>query len=136
MRPLPTVGLFAAALSTQPVAAQLGDAVPDFVMLADAEGDGVVSQDEFVAYYALIWELAAPGKPRVDLAAAHPLLRGAIDGIVERKPSAIGRDEYLDAAAAHHREADGDGDGQVSMAEMRAWKNTAMALPPADKPKG
>lgn len=131
MRPLFPIVAAALLLTGAPSAAQLEDAAPDFVMLADAEGDGLVSQDEFIAYYALFWELFAAGKSEVDVDQAAPLLRAAILGVLPRTSGRVGRDRLLDAVSAHYRHADKDEDGIVTMAEMRAWKAIAMTPSPS-----
>jgi hypothetical protein len=117
--------------SSAPALAQLGDGAPDFVVLADAEGDGYVSQDEFTAYYALIWEILAPGEFAIDPDDANPLLRAAVVGVLPNAKGLVGRDQFLDAATRKYRDADKDQNGVVSMAEMRAWKAAAMTPPHA-----
>jgi hypothetical protein len=102
------------------------NSLPDFIGLADAEGDGIVGEDEFTAYYALLWDILAAGEPKVIVAQANPILRAAILGVLPDPSPTLRRDELLDAASAHYRDADTDGNGVVTMTEMRVWQVTAM----------
>lgn len=99
----------------------------DPTALADAEGDGLVSQDEFVAFYSIYWSLFNAGKPEVEVAKANPVIRATILGVMPDAPATVHRDDVLDAAAVRYRDADRDGDGSVTLAEMKAWRAAAMS---------
>lgn len=128
MRPLFKIAAFAGLLVAAPATAQVTD-LPDVVGLADADGDGTVSEDEFTAYYALMWDLLTGGKAKVDLEQANPVLRAIIRGVLPAAKAVIGRDQMLDVVPSYYRIADTDHDGSITMAEMRAWKASAMTPP-------
>lgn len=121
MRPLVSIAVLAGLLNGAPAAAQF-----DLVALADAEGDGLISKDEFTGFYAMTWLLYTDGKSEVDVAQAPPLVRAMILGVLPEAKGTIDRDRMLDAVPAHYSKADKDQDGVVTLAEMREWEAVAM----------
>lgn len=124
MRRAHVIAILAGLLSVAPAFAQF-----DPVVLADAEGDGVVSQDEFTAYYALIWLLLTEGKPAVDVERSQPNLRAMILSVLPDARGTISRDEMLEAVPARYVDADKNDDGVVTLEEMKDWSANAMRAP-------
>lgn len=109
-----------AALSA-PTSAQAANPALALVGPADAEGDGMVSQDEFTAFYSVMWDLLGGGKEEIDVGRTNPIVRAMILGVIPKATAQVSRDALLDAAPTRYRAADADGNGVVSLAEMRAW---------------
>jgi hypothetical protein len=125
MRKLHVIALLAGLFSGVPATGQF-----DLVALADAEGDGLVSKDEFTAYYALIWSFFVGGKSTVDVEHAQPLVRATILGVLPEAKGTVTRDQMLDAVPTRYGDADTNKDGIVTLDEMREWRTTAMTAPP------
>lgn len=125
MRLLLLTVVLAGLLSGTRAAAQF-----DFVALADAEGDGVISRDEFTAYYALVWLVFAEGKSKVDVEHAPPFLRAMILSVLPKSKGVVGRDQMLDAVPKRYPDADKNKDSIVTLAELREWQATAIGAPP------
>jgi hypothetical protein len=124
MRKLCLIAVLVGVLSSATFAAEF-----DPVVLADAEGDGLISKDEFTAYYALMWSFFAAGKSAVDVKQAHPVVRAMILGVIPKAEGTIARDEMLDAVPARYADADKNKDGVVTLDEMKGWSATAMTAP-------
>lgn len=123
MRPVAMIAALACFLSG-PALAQ-----PDLRGLADADGDGMVSEDEFTAYYDLVWTFLAADKPTVDLKQAHPLLRTMILIVLPKADGLVDREDMRDAAPTRALDADADKDGVLTLAELKAWKAIAPPAP-------
>ena len=124
MGKLRVIVMLAGILSGAPAIAQF-----DLVVLADAEGDGSISKDEFTAFYALTWLLLTGGKSVVDVEHAQAPVRAVILGVLPDAAGMITRDQMLDAVPARYAAADTDKDGIVTIEEMRAWTVNAMTAP-------
>jgi len=91
----------------------------DMTVMADADGDGLVSLAEFKAFSAMKWRFLSQGRDSVTTSDAPPSLRPLLKGVNPGPNGRIDRDDVIAYAPVRYREIDTNKDGTVSVVELQ-----------------
>ena len=90
----------------------------DLMPIADTDGNGTVSPDEYRVFSEQGWGFVSQGKERVVFAELDPLSQMAFFGIAPNGEGIITRQMYIDAIPNRFVMFDQNGDGGLSEAEI------------------
>ena len=90
----------------------------DLMPLADANGDGKVSLEEYQAFAAQGWDLVSQGAEKVKLTDLDPPTQRAFSGITVGADGYVTRKMYADTAAVRFKLLDTDRNGSLSADEI------------------
>jgi DNA-binding CsgD family transcriptional regulator len=90
----------------------------DLMPIADSNGDGRVTADEYQAFSRQGWEVVSEGKDQVQWAELDQMEQVTFLGIAPNAQGAITRTMYIDAIPNRFAMFDRDGDGALSSDEI------------------
>lgn len=108
--------VMAAAAGASNVQAQDFDPMP----MADTDGNGNVTMEEYATFRETGWGFFAQGSASVKVIDLPPAAAGAFRGMTPDTSGVVTHAAYTQAGAARFQDADKNGDGVLDAAELRS----------------
>ena len=118
MRSVAIAALMAVTFAGGAARAQAPELQVDLMQLADADGDGKVTLEEYQKFSESGWEYISGGADKVKVANLEQSAQMAFVGIMPDKDGYVTRKMYLDAVPARFKMLDTNKDGWLSADEI------------------